>query len=721
MDNFQDKFEKIEQLLLEKRLQQAIDLLKELSSSEWVKQRIDEIQIVYRPMLDYALLGIEDKESSSILNNLIRKMFILTDDLRLEFQKNNTFFENKNRGLVHVDYVIEQIINKTENSSIKSLISEVFENENNKEKENLDLENLTKEIFYSILSSQRWEQKTFENFKQLLQNQAIPSSLKCVSISAFMLNLLSFFDENKILFLFQNWDKVENKTTYRIIIALILALNKYENRFVFFDSISQHIQKNSNNEKFVELAKISILQLIRTSETESITKKIKDEILPEMLKFSAKIKDKIDKGTIDIDDIEEQSSAWQEFFKENNLSDKIEEFSDLQREGADVYMSTFSNLKSYPFFNSACNWFLPFDTKHSSVCQLFEFDSEFLTILTQNPSMCNSDKYSFCLTLSQLPQNQWNTMIKNSKTETQQLKNDKDDKKLTNPFWEIEQETNQYVQDLYRFYKLFPAKMVYNPLDMILQLHTKQFIKTIFNEEILSVIADFYFAKKIYSAAFDLLNELTNKKNDIAYFKKIGYCAQQMQQWEQAIDFYNNVLIFDPQNKWTLKRLAFCAKKLKNWDKALYFYKEVEKIEPENLNIQQNIANCLFELKKYDEALSLFFKLEYFSPDNLNVQRAIVYCSIFCDKKEQSLKYGNKLLKKTLQFDDFILVGFCYFLQQNKSEAINLFQKGFLQIKSKEEFLSRFNEIGSIFQNFGIDTNKLNLLNEFLRLYFSEL
>lgn len=721
MDNFQEKFEKIEQLLLEKRLQQAIDLLKEISSNEWLKQRIDEIQIVYRPMLDYALQDIEDKESASILNNLIRKTFILTDDLRLEFQKNNRFFENKNRESYSVDFVINQIANNSKNSSVKTLISEVFENGNNKEKENLDAEKLTKDIFYSILSSQRWEQKTFENLKRLLENQNIPSSLKCVSVSAFMLNLLSFFDENKILFLFQNWDKVENKIAYRIIIALILALNKYENRFVFFDSISQNIQKISNNEKFVELAKISILQLIRTNETESITKKIKDEILPEMLKFSTKIKDKIDKGAIEIDDLEEQSSAWQEFFEENNLSDKMEEFSDLQREGADVYMSTFSNLKSYPFFSSACNWFLPFDTKHSSVCQLFEFDSEFLTLLTQNSSMCNSDKYSFCLTLSQMPQNQWNTLIKNSKAETQQLKNDKDEKKLTKPFLEIEQETNQYVQDLYRFYKLFPAKMAYNPFDMILQLHKKQFIKTMFNEENLSVIADFYFTKKIYTAAFDLLNELPNSKNNISHFKKIGYCAQQMQQWQQAIDFYNNVLIFDPQNKWTLKRLAFCAKKLKHWDKALYFYKEVEKIEPENLNIQQNIANCLFELKKYDEALSLFFKLEYFSPDNLNVQRAIVYCSLFCNKKEQSLKYGEKLIEKTAQFDDFILVGFCHFLQQNKSEAINLFQKGFIQIKSKEQFFSRFDEIGSTFQNFGIDTDKLYLLNEFLRLYFSEL
>ena len=722
MEKFSNRFEKIEQLLSEKRLQQALDLLNSMTHSEaWIKEHIDNIQLVYRSLLDYAIQDIEDKESTTILKNLIQKAYSLSDELYFEYIKPKGFFEYKERDVPNLDSIMNQIISEAENSSINNLISEVFENRNTSEEENLNVETSTKNLFYSILSSKKWKIESFENFNQLLQNSVIPIPLKCVAISAFMLNLLSFFDENKILFLFQTWNKVENKIAHRMIIALILALSKYEKRFSVFDSISQNIQKCRNDEKFVELAKISILQLVRTDETEAITKKIKDEILPEMLKFSSKIQDKIDEGTIDIDDIEEQSTAWQEFFEENNLSEKMEEFGNLQRDGADVYMSTFSNLKSYPFFKSACNWFLPFEPKHPSVCQLFKCDSKIADILTQDSLMCNSDKYSFCLTLSQLPQNQRDAMIKNNRKEAQQIQEDKNDKKLTNPFAETEQEINQYVKDLYRFYKLFPTKVTHNPFNTILQLHRNQFIKTIFNKEKLSEIADFYFAKKLYNATFELLSELSGEKNGIEYFKKIGYCAQQMQNWEQAVDFYNNALIFDSQNKWTLKRLAFCSKKLKKWEEAFFFYKEIEKLEPENLNIQQNIANCLFELKKYDKALAIFFKLEYLSPNNKNVQRAIVYCSLFCNKQEQVLKYGEKLIEKTTQFDDFILIGFCHFLLKNKSEAINLFQKGFLQIKSKEQFFSRFDEIGSVFQNLGIDNNKLNLLNEFLRLHFSEL
>ena len=44
---------------------------------------------------------------------------------------------------------------------------------------------------------------------------------------------------------------------------------------------------------------------------------------------------------------------------------------ELQLEGADVYMSTFAQLKSYPFFQNPHNWFYPFDMQHSSIIREF--------------------------------------------------------------------------------------------------------------------------------------------------------------------------------------------------------------------------------------------------------------------------------------------------------------------------------------------------------------
>ena len=39
---------------------------------------------------------------------------------------------------------------------------------------------------------------------------------------------------------------------------------------------------------------------------------------------------------------------------------KLQEFTDLQMEGSDVLMGTFSMLKHFDFFRDEENWFLPF-------------------------------------------------------------------------------------------------------------------------------------------------------------------------------------------------------------------------------------------------------------------------------------------------------------------------------------------------------------------------
>ena len=47
-------------------------------------------------------------------------------------------------------------------------------------------------------------------------------------------------------------------------------------------------QGNKNLEKYIE---VIIIQFIRAKETEKITKKIKEEILPEVMKIKSKLED----------------------------------------------------------------------------------------------------------------------------------------------------------------------------------------------------------------------------------------------------------------------------------------------------------------------------------------------------------------------------------------------------------------------------------------------
>lgn len=88
---------------------------------------------------------------------------------------------------------------------------------------------------------------------------------------------------------------------------------------------------------------------------------------------------------------------------------------ELQLEGADVYMSTFAQLKTYPFFKEPYNWFYPFDMHHSSIIKEFGFkptgDNAILSLILQSGFFCNSDKYSLCFTMAHIPQSQRTMML----------------------------------------------------------------------------------------------------------------------------------------------------------------------------------------------------------------------------------------------------------------------------------------------------------------------
>lgn len=97
---------------------------------------------------------------------------------------------------------------------------------------------------------------------------------------------------------------------------------------------------------------------------------MREEIIPEMIKNVSKIKG-MKLGLEETADENDRNPDWEQAFEKSGLGDKIREMNELQMEGADIYMSTFAQLKSGPFFGQLHNWFYPFDQLHSSVANLF--------------------------------------------------------------------------------------------------------------------------------------------------------------------------------------------------------------------------------------------------------------------------------------------------------------------------------------------------------------
>jgi hypothetical protein len=132
-------------------------------------------------------------------------------------------------------------------------------------------------------------------------------------------------------------------------------------------------------------------------------------------------------------------------------------------EGADVYMSAFANMKQFDFFRDFQNWFVPFYPDHETVNEIYKDEilgpgtNELAEALYKTPFICNSDKYSLLLNLKYLPSSQKTMMLKVFRMELEGLQQLNDDESATDPYRNFRINVTQYLQDIYRFFKLSPT------------------------------------------------------------------------------------------------------------------------------------------------------------------------------------------------------------------------------------------------------------------------
>jgi hypothetical protein len=163
---------------------------------------------------------------------------------------------------------------------------------------------------------------------------------------------------------------------------------------------------------------------------------------------------------------EDKNPDWESVFEDApNLINKLEEFSKLQIEGSDVFMSAFALLKHFDFFKEPAHWFMPFYKENTNFIESFKFEKEgfnsslFVEGLERSAFLCNSDKYSFIMNVRFMPEVQKNMMLEMFNAELESMNELIKDEGIINKSSFDKYIINQYIQDLYRFYKLYPNRM----------------------------------------------------------------------------------------------------------------------------------------------------------------------------------------------------------------------------------------------------------------------
>ena len=712
--------------LFESKLKKAFENIKlmvdELQLGNF-RDKYLELEQNYRYLLNYYVNGYEDRERKSVYNKLISRVFILSCDLREELLfRNSTNFEyTQQRYFPHTKHYIssnELLISLQYCKSHNALI-EKLEETHAAEKTRLrsNYETALTELFKLYWLNSNFSESEISVFNQIMQAENSENIEKQIIISAITMNLWRKFDEQKLMMLVDSCESSQVEIQQRALVGLCFILARYNRVLAYFPSLRNRLVLMSDNNMLVEYFKNIIIQIIATVETDKITKKLREEILPEIMKISPLLKDKMEaENLLKSDEWGEENPEWSEFLEDSGITDKLQELTDLQMEGADVFMSTFSQLKSFPFFNEISNWFLPFDSRYSVVKDLFiNEDTTILNAFIGNNAMCNSDKYSFCLSILQMPEQQRGMLKKSFKMESEQLEEMVKDEALLKPGLYAKNLSKQYIQDLFRFFKLFPQRHDFDDMfGTSLKLH-KTFLFDLLsaNSDLKKSIAEYYFSKNHYLQAIDLFEEiiLEDDKPNALLFQKIGYSYQQSSQLLKALDAYRKADLIQPDHLWTIRKMALCYRLCGDYEKALQYYQHADFIKPDQESNLLQTANCLVQLGKYKEALKVYFKLDAEKDENKKVWKAISWCAFVTGNFAQAGYYSDKLIENTPDLQDFINAGHIEWCKGKTTEALNYYVKSIRLIENnKQEFHNIMLQDKPYLIANGIDENDFPLL-----------
>lgn len=715
-------------------LKEAFDYLRMLIQQDqnWdLSQRLNDIETSYRFMLQYLIDGIPDPERLKVYHGISAAAYELADDVSyslLSKFSGNYFFERLRAGeSSHLPSLVHELSNLHEETSLTLLLEEGDEKEEKIRSYTSRQDKMLSVLFERIWTFPRVKDSEVGIYNDLLSNSLLDPEDKALIISALLLNLMLRFDENNLMVLFGAYENSDDeRLRQRALVSIMLVLYLFDKRIPLYSNVTNRLQLLSEDPGFRLNVRTIIIQFIRSKETEKITRKMTDEILPEMMKMGSIIRDKLNPDDFnDLSSLEEKNPEWQELFEEAGLSDKLQEFTNLQMEGSDVFMSTFANLKSFPFFHDLSHWFLPFNIKYALLNSNFHGDKapDFLSLVTQSTYLCNSDKYSFCFSIMQMPESYRNMTMQQFKMEGSEMQKIEKEDEMISGSKKAENISKQYIQDLYRFFKLHPRRRDFADIfSLPLNFHQTHALSSIISDpESLRMIAEFYFKKNFFKDAEDIFARLTMQERlDCELFEKIGYCRQMSDDFSGALAAYLQADIIKPDKAWTIRRIAMCYRRLKQHDKALEYYRKVEQLQPNNLTVQLYIGHCLFELKNYEEALKYYFKVEYLDEKRQKALRPIAWCSFLSGKIEQAQKYFTTILMNEPTPHDFMNAGHTEWAAGNRKPAIQLYRQSIGKNGgSIERFIDEFEKDIPDLETSGINKDEIYPMLDQLR-YESE-
>lgn len=640
------------------QLNQAIRLLSELAAQAplvTLRERLEQVKMSYDFMLRYLSQGILDPQRDDVLNHIIGQLGTLTDQCviaLLERESPQVIYARRRElsgtSLSHLLAEYRTQVNKL------TLLGSVDESQRDRAamlQVMKTCEQAETTIFNKVWSTFPTPHGDAEIIAQFIADQTMPQPARCLAVMALFLGLMTFYDETKLILLIDTYTASNDaQVQLRAIISILLVMNSYRRRVEQSRVLRSHINAMTEVSTFADDVAMVMYRLISTRNTDRVTRQVTQDIMPDIIKASPELISKLRNRRAEIDPDElEANPEWQKMLEDNGVASKMEQFSQLQQEGNDVFISTFSRLKTFPFFHTLSNWFLPYHSDHSVVQESFADDDHLLRdMVARAPFMCNSDRYSFCLTLRGIPESQRQLMRIQSQQQMDQLNEMKAEQVVEKLNLQRDTIATRCVQDLYRFFKLFSRRREFLPaMDSDMDFTGMPYLSAYTDApETLMLIAEFYLKNEFDQDAVHYYTLLlgVQQHTDPIVLQKLGFAHERLGNIREALKQYKRYELANDEDLWTLRHIAGCYRVLHKPDKALEYYERIDQIKPGQVSNTLNMGHALLENGRTDEALQYYFKADLMDESKHRAWRPIAWCSFLLGNDERSLDYYDRIM-----------------------------------------------------------------------------
>jgi tetratricopeptide (TPR) repeat protein len=694
--------------------------------------RMDELRFTYGNMLSYTVKGVADPQRDLIYNRLLVSVYELADNLRMDLISRTSL---RTIGMKHE---LEREMRQSSEDMAESLLGLSFDHEleemlrstvlfdDETESETaVQHRNAIIRAFQLLWLTHKLTEDDAVRVLKIFDSTSIPWYEKSMLVSALTLGMLRCFDYRKLELLIRLYDEEDYRISQRALVGLIVAISIYNNRILLYPALMERLFLLRGNERFATEAESVMIQLIRSKDTEKITRKFREEIIPDVIRFNEDLSEKLNLDKLmSPEEFQDKNPDWEKYFdNQPGLVRKLEELTNMQMEGADVFLGAFAMLKSFPFFSELPNWFMPFYKEHYAIVNALKgeedpFKKTLAEGIERSVFMCNSDKFSFILNIANMPDAQKGLIGQMFSAEAEQYE-ELLSEEANDPSLRSKRVVIQYIQDLYRFFRLHPLRSEMGDIfSLPLEFHLTSIFDLLVNDTArLKAIASFYFDNDHYDEALRIYQLLEMKGESYAeLFEKSGYCCQQKGDYQDAIDCYRKADLFDTNRAWLLGKIAQCHLKLSDTRAALETYLELNSLETDNLKTAAAIGTCYLNLNEPAKALDYFYRIEFADQGSARAMRPVAWCLLVLGRTDEAAPYYQQLLGLEPNAYDYINAGHLAFCRGDKQQAAEYYISS---IRKREgdlrSFLKGFNADRNVLIRNGVDKDELPLMMDYIR------